>query len=177
MRRILVAGISGSGKTTLGRRVAATLDLPFVELDALFHGAGWQPRPEFETDVDAATAGDAWVVDSHGYRQVRDLLWSRADTLVWLDYPRPVVMGRVLRRSFARATYDRQLWNTNTEGFRDWLDPEHPVRWAWAQHRHRRAEIAGRLADPRWAGIRVVRLRSPRAARRWLAGLRPVRPR
>ena len=171
MRRILVGGISGSGKTTLGRRIASALDLSFVELDALFHGPGWVPRDEFEADVDAATAGDAWVVDSHGYPQVRDQLWSRADTVVWLDYSRPVVMGRVLRRSFARATYDRELWNQNREGFADWRHPSHPVRWAWTQHRPRHTEIADRLADPRWGRITVVRLGSPRAARRWLAGL------
>jgi adenylate kinase family enzyme len=171
VRRILVGGISGAGKTTLGRRLADHLALPFVEMDALFHGPGWVPRPQFEADVDAATAGDAWVVDSHGYAQVRDLVWSRADTLVWLDLRRPVVMGRVLRRSFARATYDRELWNHNTEGFADWLDPGHPVRWAWTQHNARRAEIADRVADPRWAHVAVVRLDSPRSARRWLAAL------
>jgi len=36
--RIAVVGTSGSGKTTLARRLAAGLDLPFVELDAI----NWQ---------------------------------------------------------------------------------------------------------------------------------------
>jgi shikimate kinase len=34
-RRIHVIGNSCSGKSTLGARLAAILDLPFVELDAL----------------------------------------------------------------------------------------------------------------------------------------------
>ncbi len=150
----MVGGVSGAGKSTLARQIGERLDLPYTEIDALFHGPGWQPRPSFVADVDAATAGEVWVVDSDGYAPVRDLVWSRADTLVWLDYGRPLVMSRVIRRSFARATYDRHLWNGNTEGFRDWADPDHPVRWAWAQHGPRRATIRARLADPRWAGLR-----------------------
>jgi hypothetical protein len=60
---------------------------PLVELDALHHGAGWVTRPTFVDDVDAATRGSAWVVDGN-YAAVRELLWSRADTVVWLDLPR-----------------------------------------------------------------------------------------
>lgn len=169
MQRILVVGISGCGKTVLARRLAARLGLRHVELDALRHGPGWVPRPEFEADVGAAVAGSGWVVDSFGYEQVRDLLWSRADTVVWLDLSRPVVMWRVLRRSAARAATRRELWNANRERFRDWADREHPIRWAWSQHRPRRAEVAGRLADPRFGHLRAVHLRSPREVDRWLA--------
>ncbi|NPC99119.1 shikimate kinase [Nocardioides sp. zg-DK7169] len=50
--RVLLAGRSGSGKTTLGRRLAEVLAIPHVELDALHHGPGWTPRPEFLDDVD-----------------------------------------------------------------------------------------------------------------------------
>ncbi len=175
MCRVIVGGVSGSGKSTLARRIATALDLRYVEIDALYHGPGWRPRPSFALDVDSATAGDGWVVDSDGYAQVRDLVWSRADSLVWLDLPRRVVMSRVLRRSFARATYDRSLWNGNREGFRDWLDPEHPIRWAWVQHEPRRASIQARLADPRWTGLHVVRLTSSRSARRWASRLPSAR--
>ena len=162
-RRILVGGSSGSGKSTLARELAARLGLPCTEIDALFHGPGWTRLPTFESDVDTATRGDDWIVDSWGYQGVRDLLWARADTLVWLDYRRSVVMQRVVRRSFARATYDRELWNGNMEGFGDWLDPEHPVRWVWSTFTSRREETLARTFDPRWRHLCVVRLRSPRA--------------
>ena len=94
---------------------------------------------------------------------------------VRLDYTRPVVMSRVLRRSFARATYARELWNGNTEGFRDWADPEHPVRWAWTTFTTRRSETEAWSRDPRWRHVAVTRLTSPHQTRTWLATL-PTRP-
>ena len=172
MRRVLVAGISGCGKTTLARKLAERIGVPHVELDALHHGPGWTVRPRFEADVAGFAATDGWVVDSFGYPSVRDLLWSRADTVVWLDLSRPVVMWRVTSRSAVRAATRRELWNGNRERFGDWLDPEHPIRWAWSQHASRRLEIGRRLADPRYAGLHAVRLRSPAQARRWLATVR-----
>src|SRR5215211_6534429 len=89
--RVLVAGTSGSGKTTLAGIVAGTLALPRIELDALHHGPGWTIRPAFEADVERFSSGPAWVTEFQ-YAAVRDLLLERADLLVWLDLPRPVVM-------------------------------------------------------------------------------------
>ena len=58
-RRVLVGGVTGAGKTTLARRIAEILDVPHTELDGLYHGAGWVPRPTFVGDVEAFTAGPA----------------------------------------------------------------------------------------------------------------------
>ncbi len=166
---MLVGGISGAGKTTLARRLAAHLDLPFTEIDALFHGPGWTERPTFAADVAAVVAGDRWVVDSIGYSAVRDLMWARADTFVWLDLPRWQVMFRVLRRSVWRAARRTELWNGNREDFGAWKSAEHPIRWAWSQHGARRELIAARVADPAWQHLTVIRLGTARAARRWAA--------
>lgn len=61
--RVLVVGTSGAGKTTLAARVARAWRLPRVELDALHHGPGWVPRPEFAREVAAfAAVGDRVAV-------------------------------------------------------------------------------------------------------------------
>lgn len=171
MQRVLVGGISGAGKTTLARTLARRLQIPYVEMDALFHGPGWVPRPEFVSDVERIAAGERWVFDSDGYSAVRDALWARADTLVWLDLPRRQVMSRVLRRSTWRGLLREELWNGNRESLLGWRDPDHPVQWAWRGHAERRVTTGGRLMDPRWAHLDVVHLHSAADAKRWLRAL------
>ena len=172
VRRVVVVGNSGAGKSTLARAVAQRRALVHVELDAFFHGPGWVPRASFVEDVDRATAGGGWVVDGN-YGVVRDLLWSRADTVLWLDLPRLVVEFQVLRRSFLRWTRREELWNGNREhGPVSWfLDPEHPVRWSWNTHASNRALYGARFADQAFAHLRRVRLRSRAEVDAFIRGL------
>jgi len=168
VRRVLVGGVSGAGKTTFARELAQRAGLPFHEMDALYHGPNWTKRPSFEDDVAAIAAHDAWVFDSMGYKEVRELVWSRADTVIWLDLARTVVLRRVVARSFDRAWNRRETFNGNTEGFRDWLDPEHPVQWSMRSFAGRGREFRARFADPAYGHLAKVRLTTPTAAQRWL---------
>ena len=171
MRRVVVVGSSGSGKSTLARSLAARLGAPFVELDALQHGPAWTPRPTFEADVDAATRGATWVADGN-YPVVQDLLWSRADTIVWLDLARWLVEARVVRRSLRRWILRVELWNGNREpGPLAWLDPEHPVRWSWTKHAEYRARYAARFADAASSHLTRVRLGTPADVRAFMQRL------
>ncbi|WP_411102762.1 adenylate kinase [Streptomyces sp. cmx-4-9] len=169
MQRVLVVGISGAGKSTLARALERRLGLPFHELDALhFAGPGWALRPDFAEDTARLARGESWVFDSFGPAEVRDLLWQRADTVVWLDHPRHVVMRRVLLRSLRRSLLRERLFGGNREAWREWLRADHPAWWAWTQYGARRAEILRRAGDPRFAPLHVVRLHSPRSAAAWV---------
>ncbi|WP_045695334.1 adenylate kinase [Streptomyces rubellomurinus] len=168
MKRVIITGSSGAGKTTAAAALAARLGLPRAELDALHHGPGWVKRPEFEADVDRFTAGPVWVCEEQYHGVLGDLLWERADTLVWLDLPRTTVMRRVVVRSLLRVLTRRELWNGNRETWRDLADPQHPVRWAWANHARKRRSTVERLA--RHPHLTVVRLTSAGQARGWLRG-------
>jgi adenylate kinase family enzyme len=169
VRRVLVAGTSGSGKTTLAARIAAVLDVPHIEIDALFHGPDWTPRDSFETDVHRFTAEPGWVTEWQ-YRAVRAHLASRADLLVWLDLPRGVVMRQIVVRTLHRRLRRRRLWNGNIEPpLRTFFtDPDHIVRWAWRTHHQTTARVRALLQDQ--PDLVVVRLRSHAEARRWLHG-------
>jgi adenylate kinase family enzyme len=161
--RFSVIGTSGSGKTTLGRALAARLDIPFIELDSIIHQANWVALPdgEFRARVAAVVDGECWVIDGN-YPVVRDLVWDRATTIVWLDLPRWQIMAQVIWRSVGRAATGAELWNGNRERWSSLPTADHPIRWAWRTF-HERRQRYEELRDPRW-----VRLRSRREMQRWL---------
>lgn len=173
--RIVVVGTSGAGKTTLAQAIATTLGIPHIELDALHWDPGWRSLSlcdpgEFIRRVATATAREAWVVDGN-YGLVREVTWGRATHLVWLDYDRPIIMWRVIRRTCVRALSRTELWSGNVERWRNLLKPSHPIRWAWNTWRRRRAEYEALLADDEHAHLAVHRLRRPAEVNHIVQGL------
>jgi adenylate kinase family enzyme len=173
VRRVAVVGNAGSGKSVLAVRLARQLGVQHVELDSIFHRPGWTELPDdqFRAAALAATAADGWVVDGN-YATVRDIVWYRADTVVWLDLPRLLVMRRVIARTIGRLLTRRTLWNGNRERLRNLLsiDPERSIiLWSWTQHPQYRRQYAAAMGDPRWSRLTFVRLTSPSATELFLA--------
>ena len=174
VRRVSVIGSSSSGKTRTSRRLSEQLQVPHLELDSVFHQPDWQelPNAEFRDRVAAFVAGPAWVVDgnytSHG---VAELVWPRADTVVWLDPPKRVVMGRVIRRTLRRVLTRQELWNGNREPWTNLYsrDPRRNIIvWAWTRFEQTRDRYEGRLTDGTWTHLDVHRIRSNAELRRLL---------
>jgi adenylate kinase family enzyme len=177
MKRVSVVGVSGAGKSTVGRQLAAALDVPFVELDAIFHLPDWGElsRDEFRERVDSATAAPGWVIDGN-YSVVRDLVWGRADTVVWLDLPRRLVMWRVIVRTVRRAVTREHLWNGNREpltNFYRWDPEQNIIRWAWVRYATYVERYEAAMQDPAYDRLRFVRLRTPHDVDRFLASASP----
>lgn len=172
MRRVaIVASASGNGKTTVGRELARRLGVPFVELDALVHGPNWVETPDAELRalVEPILDGDGWVVDGSYRSKLGNLVLDRAEVVVWLDQPIRVWLPRLLRRTRRRIRGDEPLWNDNRESWRTALwGRESLVVWAFRMHFARRRRYPEHLVS-----YNVVRLRSPREVRGWLAGAVP----
>lgn len=168
--RIAVAGASGAGKTTLAVRIAAATGLPRTEIDALFHGPDWTPRPDFLGDVRALVAGDRWVVEWQ-YDAARPLILDRADTVVWVDLPTRIQMARVVRRTVRRRWRHEELWNGNREpSLRTiFTDPDHVIRWAWRTRNRLRTQLPALAAEH--PDVEVIRLRNRSQIEAFLASL------
>ncbi len=173
-KRIVIVGRTGSGKTTLARELAAALGVPHVELDSLFFGPDFStvPLPVLRERTSAAIAGDVWVTDGNK-SAVRDLVWPRADTLIWLDYPLIVSLWRLGRRALWRSS-DIQKRAAEKPGKKTGLVKQYllaakGVLTALRSHMNQRREFPRMFAMPENQHLAVVRLRSPQETRRWLA--------
>ncbi len=170
-----VVGCSGSGKTTLAATLARTLDVIHVELDSINHQPGWTQLSveEFQARVAVATEPGGWVVDGN-YSVVRDIVWGKADTVVWFDLPYATVMARTIRRTLRRTLTRAELWNGNREPLSNlWsLKPEKSIiAWTATRHRVYRRRYSEASHDPRWAGLDFVQLRTQAEVGAWVDGV------
>jgi adenylate kinase family enzyme len=125
----------------------------------------------FRASAAEALGGAEWVVDGN-YSMLRDLVWGRADTVVWLDYAFPVVMARLLWRTLRRAATREELWSGNRESWRlSFFSRDSILWWGITTYRRRRRAYPAQLELPEHAHLQVVHLRSPREADAWLAAL------
>jgi adenylate kinase family enzyme len=172
-RRIAVIGTACSGKTTLAAHLAQRLSVRHIELDALNWQPNWTQTPtdEFRARVADALRTDAWVIDGN-YSKSRDIVWTRADTIIWLDYPLPVILARLVKRTLRRVFTREELWNGNRETLRGTLlSRDSLLAWALKTYRRRRRETPIWLARPEYQHLTLIHLTSPQAANRWLAHL------
>lgn len=168
-----MVGVTGSGKTTFAASLAVRLNVPHVELDALHWEPHWTEAEleVFRNRVGCVAAGDGWVIDGN-YSKVRDLVWGRADTVVWLDYAFPLTFVRLLRRTVRRVRSGEELWNGNRERFAEqFLSRDSLFLWSITTYSRHRRTIPAALAGEAYSHLRLVRLRAPRDAQRWLAGV------
>jgi hypothetical protein len=171
--RILILGRTGSGKTTLARELAAARDVPHVELDSLYFGQDFSTAPlsVLRERTSAAIAGERWVTDGNK-RAVRDLVWPRADTVIWLDYGIHVSLWRLAKRARSRTSSlsAQAAQNGDRAGLpKQMLAAGKGVLTALRSHRGQRREYPRMFAEPANEHLAVARLRSPSATRAWLA--------
>lgn len=169
-QRICVIGTSGTGKTTLAKQISQRLAIPHIELDALYWEANWVEAPDrvFRERVLKALSSDSWVVDGN-YSKIRDIVWVKADTIVWLNYSLLVILTRLLWRSLERSLTQKELWSGNRETLqKSFFSRDSILLWAIQTYSRRCKEYPLLLAQPEYSHLKIVELRSPKAANNWL---------
>ena len=174
MQRISIIGTSGSGKTTLAREISQRLAIPHVELDKLHWEPNWVevPNDVMRERVSQAVSGNTWVIDGNLNSQESDIVWGKADTVVWLDYSFPVVISRVVWRTFRRVVTQQEVCNGNRETWKTTFSRDSIILWVLQTYHKRRREYPLLLKKPEYAHLQVVHLHSPKAAQDWLLNLK-----
>jgi adenylate kinase family enzyme len=175
-QRISVVGASGSGKTHLARTLSWRLGLPLHELDRVRVevASGASPAEGFEQRADELAQEERWIIDGH-YCSVRHVIWTKADMVVWLNYPLHLIARRLMSR------YTRKFVPVRAPGaagatkssVRE-IGP--PVSWKGRMRRvmrnlRERREYGELLRSPQYQGLQVVELRSHKMTLEWIDSL------
>jgi len=174
--RFVIIGKSGTGKTTLATQLAERLLIDDVELDAIHWLPNWTqlPKPLMREKVNQATPPDGrWVVDGN-YKVVRDIVWPRAEVLVWLDYSLMFTLWRLICRTVGRIIMQKELWNGNREHIANHLKfdtQENLFLYTIKCHWEHRKEMPSLLKQPEYSHLKVLRFQNPRETDEWLRTL------
>ncbi len=172
LARINVVGTSGSGKSTFSKRLASELELPLIEMDALFWNPQWSESTDelFFARLRAALAHPRWVLDGN-YDRTLPIKWQEVTAVIWLDYSLPRTLLQGVKRALFRAWTKEELWpgTGNRESFRaSFFSKKSVLLWSHRSHGKLRKRYGERLTDPAYAQIAFYRFRSPAEAEGFL---------
>ncbi|MCL4530700.1 MAG: adenylate kinase [Chloroflexi bacterium] len=171
-KRIVVVGTTSSGKSTLAKKLADEFALDFIELDALHWGPNWTEAPNdvFRARVETAACAERWIVAGN-YQIVRDIIWPRAEGIIWLDYSLWTIFRQLTRRTFTRWWTRELLWGTNRENllihFKLWSD-DSLYHWLFKTYWRRKREYSMLFSQPEYAHLKIIQLKSPKETEEWV---------
>jgi adenylate kinase family enzyme len=164
LNRIVVIGTSSSGKTTLAKELGHLLKIEHRELDYFFWKPGWQESSveEFRQKVDAFTKETKWITDGN-FSQVRDIVWSRATHVIWLDYSLKLILSQFFKRSMMRSWKKEVLWGTNQESlWNSILKPNSLLVWILKTYKRNKVRYQELIVSDSFKGVTFIKLSHPR---------------
>ncbi|WP_419914859.1 AAA family ATPase [Hoeflea sp.] len=163
----MIVGPPGVGKSTLASELASRSGITNFELDEILYKPDWRrvPHAEFRHAINEIVEKSEWIV-SGNYAGVRDLLWTNADVVVWLDLPLNLTLCRLVRRTLHRILTREVVAGGNRETFKRVFSNQSIILWAMRSQKSMRKEYEQtvKLYDRR---VSVVRLRSGSAQKKW----------
>jgi len=174
VERVAVVGCIGAGKSTVARALGRKLDIEVFHLDRYW----WKPGryrvtgratvaantvepDEFRRLEERIVAGDRWIVDGDAANQ--GLRLSRADTVVFLDFPRWLCLWGLLQRHL-KGSYD---YPDGVRGSWRWV--VFLARWVWRTWpSQRRPRLVVAISDHA-TNARIFHLRNRREVRSFLS--------
>ncbi len=144
-----------------------------VELDALYWESGWKESAleVFQRRIEQSLAAESWVVDGN-VGKVREVIWSRADTVIWINLPLRTIRFRFFLRSFRRAITREELWNGCRESLKHSIFQRNSLlMWILKSHSRKQETYPLLMKDPAYSKVRFHHLRSVAEVSRLVKGL------
>ena len=164
MRRIAVIGNGGGGKSKLARALGRHLRIPVHEVDEIQFLPGWRRAPldEVAHTLEAWAADDSWIIDGFGPWPVIDRRMSRADTIVYVDFPFRTHLWWAAKRQVV-SLVQRRAWAGQSG------PPSSLLLFRTLRRVHAMRPDLLELVTKSGRSAKLVHLRSPREMARWLS--------
>lgn len=168
MQRVLILGCSGAGKTTLANELSRRTGLPVIHLDTEFFQPGWtEPdKQEWAAKVEELAARTQWIMDGNFLDAAAPRL-ARADTVIFLDFPRWRCVWGIVRRT---ARYLGRTRPDIPAGCVESIDVAF-YRYVWTWRTKYRARVLALLNE--FGGDTVI-LKLPKDAYQFLEKISPT---
>lgn len=100
MQKVMLIGCGGSGKSTLARKIHEITGLELLSLDRHYWHPNWvkTASDEWALKIEQLCERPNWVMDGN-YGGTMDYRLSKADTVIFLDFPTWICLSRVLKRT------------------------------------------------------------------------------
>jgi adenylate kinase family enzyme len=165
MKRVAVVGCPGAGKTVFCRELAKKNSLPVVHLDTYYLDESKpyyyaRDRKAWLNKIKELVAKNKWIIDGN-FGSTFKQRFARADTIIFLDYPRYLCVWRILKRRFEFRNKRRQ---EVPEDWQEKIDYEF-LRYVWKFNRVSRPKVIDALSDIK---AEAIILKNPGEAARYL---------
>jgi len=121
--KITIIGNCASGKSSLARKISEILNIPYLQLDDLWFGAGghkWKKgdvegiekiRSYTREHVEKFIRQESWVSDGW-YKRVQLLITEKADQIIFLDIPLwKRLLNHLIRMFFSKRHKGLSKWD------------------------------------------------------------------
>lgn len=100
-KRIMIFGRPGGGKSTFALKLHRLSKIPLHHLDRHFYEANWIERDyqEFLKAQQSIVDSPSWIIDGNSTKSL-EMRYSKADLVLYFNFPRLVCYWRILRRLF-----------------------------------------------------------------------------
>ena len=98
-KRIMIIGSCGAGKSTFSIQLNKITDIPLFHLDKEYWKPGWveSEGEEWYEKQNKMVDKNSWIIDGN-YEGSLDIRFSKADTVIFLDYNKLICLYRIIKR-------------------------------------------------------------------------------
>lgn len=161
--RIAIIGSTGSGKSTLAGQLSQHYNIPHIELDYYHFEPDWKEVPDevFRQRIGELTDAESWITDGN-YSVLRDIIWHKADVIIWLNYPFTFTFWRLFKRTMSRVFTQKTLWHGNRETFTNTFASKNSILyWFLLNYSKLRKRYPALFKQEEYKHLTIIELNKP----------------